>query len=76
MNTLAQYLWLHLKPAQAKALLELYPNNDGVKILKSEFPNAEYVDLLAQALFSGAKPVIPKFDGNKGGIYPAIEEDL
>lgn len=76
MKTLAEYLWRHLKPIQVIALLELYPDNDAVTILKAECPNAEIWDLLAQALYSGAKPIIPKFDGNKGGIYPAIEEDL
>lgn len=75
MNTLAEYLWMHLSEWEAQHLLLLYPNNDAVKILLAECPEATYCDLLAQALYSGAKPILPKFDANKSGIYPAIEEE-
>lgn len=75
MKTLSQFLWLNLSTGACEALLNLYPNNDAVKILKSECPNAEPWDLLAQALYSGAKPILPKFDANRSGIYPAIEEE-
>lgn len=74
MKTLSQYLHKALCRNQAEYLLILYPNNDAVKILKHECPNADIWDLLAAALYSGSKPELPKIDLNAGGIYPAVEE--
>ena len=75
MHTLAQFLHATLKHHEATRLLSLYPNCDAVKILESEYPNLEVWDRLAQALYSGQKPTLPKYDIlARSGIYPAVEE--
>lgn len=76
MKTLSHYLALVLDEPHAYHLLKLYPDNDAAKILKAEYPDADDFDLLAAAIQSGAKPILPKINVNKGGRYPAIKEDL
>ena len=75
MSTLAQYLFKELDGFACAKLLALYPENDAVKMLQAMCPDAQPWELLAQALYSGSKPVLPKVNLNHGGIYPAIEEE-
>ena len=73
--TLAQFLYFNLDDETCAKLLELDPDNPAANSLKNLIPGVSQYELLATCLYSGCPAMLPKFDMEKGGVWPAIEEN-